>query len=73
VQQETGLGQNNHTGAQNTGVSIYVLLFSFLFLLFFSNIFLYFSLLQQHIRRKHTKFQIFLCKDAASGISKSLP
>jgi hypothetical protein len=40
---------------------------------FFSNIFLYFSLLQQHIRRKHTKFQIFLCKDASSRISTSLP
>jgi hypothetical protein len=66
-----GLGQNNHRGAQNTGVSVYVLFFSFCD--FFSNIFLYFSLLQQHIRRKHTKFQIFLCNDASSGISTSLP
>jgi hypothetical protein len=60
---KTGLGENNHRGAQNTGVSVYVLLFSFLplfFCDFFSNIFfLYFSLLQRHIRRKHTKFQIF--------------
>jgi hypothetical protein len=61
VQQETGLGQNNHRGAQNTGVSVYVLLFSFFlfFCDFFQIFFLYFSLLQQHIRRKHTKFQIF--------------
>lgn len=43
------------------------------FFAIFSNIFLYFSLLQQHIRRKHTKFQIFLCNDASSGISTSLP
>ena len=71
---KTGLGQNNHRGAQNTGVSAYVLLFfSLFFLRFFSNIFLYFSLLQQHIRRKHTKFQIFLCNDASSRISTSLP
>jgi hypothetical protein len=58
VQQETGLGQNNQRGAQNNGVSVYVLLFSFFsfFCDFFSNNFLYFSLLQQHIRRKHTKF-----------------
>jgi hypothetical protein len=68
---KTGLGQNNHRGAQNTSVSVYVLLFSFFAI--FSNIFLYFSLLQQHIRRKHTKFQIFLCNDASSGISTSLP
>jgi hypothetical protein len=71
---KTGLGQNNHRGAQNTGVSVYVLLFSFfLFLRIFFKYFLYFSLLQQHIRRKHTKFQIFLCNDASSGISTSLP
>ena len=32
-----GLGQNNHRGAQNTGVSVYVLLFFslFLFAIFF--------------------------------------
>jgi hypothetical protein len=35
---KTGLGQNNHRGAQNTGVSIYVLLFSF-FLFFVSDFF----------------------------------
>jgi hypothetical protein len=66
------LGQNNHRGAQNISVSAYVLLF-FLFFSFFQIFFLYFSLLQQHIIRKHTKFQIFLCKDASSGISASLP
>jgi hypothetical protein len=46
-----GLGQNNHRGAQNTGVSGYVLPSFFCDFLFFSNIFLYFSILQQHIRR----------------------
>jgi hypothetical protein len=35
---KTGLGQNNHRGAQNTGVSVYVLLFSF-FSLFFCDFF----------------------------------
>jgi hypothetical protein len=50
---KTGLGQNNHRGAQNTDVSVYVLLF---FCDFFQIFLLYFSLLQQHIRRKHTKF-----------------
>jgi hypothetical protein len=72
-----GLGQNNYRGAQNTGVSVYVLLFSFFsfyfFVIFFQIFFVYFSLLQQHIRRKQTKFQIFLCNDASSGISTSLP
>ena len=54
---KTGLGQNNHRGTQNTGVSGYVLLFFFSFFAIFFQIFLlYFSLLQQHIRRKHTKF-----------------
>jgi hypothetical protein len=46
---KTGLGQNNHRGTQNTGVSGYVL--PFFFCDFFSNFFLYFSILQQHIRR----------------------
>jgi hypothetical protein len=73
---KTGLGQNNYRGAQNTSVSVYVLLFFFFFLffvIFFKYFFLYFSLLQQHIRRKHTKFQIFLCNDASFRISTSLP
>ena len=76
--------KENHRGAQLTGVPGYVQLFS-LFPYFcssrccfcdfyFSQIFfLYFSLDQQNIRRNHTKFQNFLCKDVASGKSaKSL-
>jgi hypothetical protein len=46
---------------------------SFFAIFFFFKYFLYFSILQQHIRRQHTKFQIFLCNDASSGISASLP
>jgi hypothetical protein len=57
---KTGLGQTNHRGAQNTGVSAYVLLFCFYFFLifalvvvcflrlffsFFQIFFIYFSLL----------------------------
>jgi hypothetical protein len=40
---KTGLGQNNHRGAQNTSVSVYVLLFSFfsLFFAIFFQIFFY--------------------------------
>ena len=38
------------------------LVMCYLFCDFFSNIFLYFSILQQHIRRKHTKFQFFWAK-----------
>jgi hypothetical protein len=58
---KTGLGQNNHRGAQNTGVFVYVLLFSFFSLFFcnFLNIFLYFSLLQQHIRKNTPSFRFF--------------
>jgi hypothetical protein len=37
-----GLGENNHRGAQNTGVSVYVLLF-FFSLSFFCDFFKYFS------------------------------
>jgi hypothetical protein len=61
VQQETGLGQNNHRDAQNMRFCLCAtLFFSFsFFAIFFQIFFLYFSLLQQHIRRKHTKFQIF--------------
>jgi hypothetical protein len=46
---KTGLKQNNHRGAQNTVVSGYVL--PFFFCDFFQIFFLYFSILQQHIRR----------------------
>jgi hypothetical protein len=58
-----GLGENNHRGAQNTGVSVYVLLFSFFLSLslfaIFLKIFLYFSLLQQHIEENTPSFRFF--------------
>src|SRR5947207_6524302 len=78
------MSKENHREAQLTGVPGYVQLFYsfslfllqslfFLRLFFFSIFFLYFSLDQQHIRRNHTKFQNFLCKDLASEKSaKSL-
>jgi hypothetical protein len=65
---ETGLGQNNHRGAQNTGVSAYVLLFFLFFsfflifalvvffgiFLFFSNIFfIFFSFAVAHKKETH--------------------
>jgi hypothetical protein len=64
VQQETGLGQNNHRGAQNTGVSVYVLLFSFLFLFFFldffSNIiFIFLSFAAAHKKKNTPSFRFF--------------
>src|SRR5207237_10845012 len=85
---EQVMSKENHRGAQLSGVPGYVQLF-FSFSLFFpyfcssrcffcdfsffSIFFLYFSLDPQHIRRNHTKFQNFLCKDVASGKSaKSL-
>jgi hypothetical protein len=61
VQQETGLGKII-TEVHRTLAFLfmcYSFLFFFSFFAIFSNIFLYFSLLQHHIRRKHTKFQIF--------------
>jgi hypothetical protein len=61
VQQETGLGQNNHRGAHNTGVSVYVLLFSFLFLQFFSNIFfIFFSFAAAHKKKTHQVSDFFV-------------
>jgi hypothetical protein len=74
VQQETGLGQNNHRGAQNTDVSIYVLLFSFLFffVIFFKHFFIFFSFAATHKKKTHQVLD-FLCNDASSGISTSLP
>jgi hypothetical protein len=55
VQQETGLGQNNHRGAQNTSVSVYVLLFSFFsFFCDFSNIFfIFFSFAGAYNKKTH--------------------
>jgi hypothetical protein len=63
VQQETGLGQNNHTGAQNTGVSIYVLLFSFLFFFFcyfFKYFFIFFSFAAAHKKKTHQVSDFFV-------------
>jgi hypothetical protein len=74
---KTGLGQNNHRGAQNTGVSVYVLLFfssSFFFFLaiFFQFFFIFFSFAAAHKKKTH-QVSDFLCNDASSGISTSLP
>jgi hypothetical protein len=58
---KTGLGQNNHRGAQNTGVSVYVLLFSFFSCDFFSNIFLYFfSFAAAHKKKTHQVSDFFV-------------
>jgi hypothetical protein len=62
VQQENRLGANNHRGAQNTDVSAYVLLFFFSFSCdFFFKYFLYFSLLQQHIKKETHQILDFFC------------
>jgi hypothetical protein len=53
VQQETGLGQNNHKGAQNIGVSVYVLLFSFFFAIFSNIFFIFFSFAVAHNKKTH--------------------
>jgi hypothetical protein len=59
-----GLGQNNHRGAQNTGVSVYVLLFSFFslyFLRFFSNnFFIFFSFAAAHKKKTHQVSYFFV-------------
>jgi hypothetical protein len=60
---KTGLGQNNHRGAQNTGVSFYVLLFSFFlfFCDFFSNIFfIFFSFAAAHKKKTHQVSDFFV-------------
>jgi hypothetical protein len=55
---KTGLGQNNHRGAQNTGVSVYVLLF---FCDFFSNIFfIFFSFAAAHKKKTHQVSDFFV-------------
>jgi hypothetical protein len=46
VQQENRLGQNNHRGAQNTGVSGYVL--PFFFAIFFKYFFIFFYFAAAH-------------------------
>jgi hypothetical protein len=58
-----GLGQNNHRGAQNTGVSVYVLLFSFFlyFCDFFSNIFfILFSFAAAHKKKTYQVSDFFV-------------
>jgi hypothetical protein len=53
-----GLGQNNHRGAQNTGVSGYVLPF---FAIFFSNIFsIFFSFAAAHKKITHQVSDFFV-------------
>jgi hypothetical protein len=57
---KTGLGQNNHRGAQDTGVSVYVLLFSF-FCDFFQIFFLYFlSFAAAHKKKTHQVLDFFV-------------
>jgi hypothetical protein len=64
VQQETSLGQNNHRGAQNIGVSVYVLLFSFLSFLFlryfFKYFFIFFSFAAAHKKKTHQVSDFFV-------------
>jgi hypothetical protein len=58
VQQETGLGQNNHRGAHNTGVSGYVLPF---FFCDFSNIFfIFFYFAAAHKKITHQVSDFFV-------------
>jgi hypothetical protein len=59
---KTGLGQNNHRGAQNTGVSVYVLLFFslFLFAIFFKYFFfIFFSFAAAHKKKNTPSFRFF--------------
>ena len=56
---KTGLGQNNHRGAQNTGVSVYVLLFSF-FCDFFQIFFIFFSFAAAHKKKTHQVSDFFV-------------
>jgi hypothetical protein len=60
---KTGLGQNNHRGAQKTGVSVYVLLYSFFFFFcdFFSNLFfIFFSFESAHKKKTHQVSDFFV-------------
>jgi hypothetical protein len=54
---KTGLGQNNHRGAQNTGVSVYVLLF---FCDFFKYFFIFFSFTAAHKKKTHQVSDFFV-------------
>jgi hypothetical protein len=63
VQQETGLGQNNHRGAQNSGVSVYVLLFSFFFFffaIFFIFFLIFFCFAAAHKKKTHQVSDFFV-------------
>jgi hypothetical protein len=51
-----GLGQNNHRGAQNTGVSVYVLYF---FCDFFKYFFIFFSFAATHKKKTHQVSDFF--------------
>ena len=59
---KTGLGQNNHRGAQNTGVSVYVLLFFFFFScdFFFKYFFIFFSFAAAHKKKTHQVSDFFV-------------
>ena len=60
---KTGLGQNNHRGAQNTGVSVYVLLFFFslsFFCDFFKYFFIFFSFAAAHKKKTHQVSDFFV-------------
>jgi hypothetical protein len=54
-----GLGENNHRGAQNTSVSVYVLLFYF-FSLFFAIFFIFFSFAAAHKKKTHQVSDFFV-------------
>ena len=54
---KTGLGQNNHRGAQNTGVSGYVL--PFFFCDFFKYFFIFFSFAAAHKKKTHQVSDFF--------------
>jgi hypothetical protein len=56
---KTGLGQNNHRGAQNTGVSGYVLPFFFL-RFFFKYFFIFFYFAAAHKKITHQVSDFFV-------------
>jgi hypothetical protein len=57
---KTGLGQNNHRGAQNTGVSSYVLPFFFCDFLFFNYFFIFFYFAAAHKKITHQISDFFV-------------
>jgi hypothetical protein len=54
---KTGLGKNNHKGAHNTGVSVYVLLF---FCDFFQIFFIFSSFAAAHNKKTHKVSDFFV-------------